>query len=117
MGRVLGEVALPALPVPPPVHERIDAERYLGTYSADVFDLTVSQDDDHRIWIEQVPKGIFAKMGGRVERTELVHYRDGMLIPVEADRGMHMPHTFLDDDGTGHALYLHLSRDVRRAGA
>lgn len=120
VGRVLGElgeVALPALPVPPPVPERIDAERYLGTYSADVFDLTVSQDDDRRIWIEQVPKGIFAEMGGRVERTELVPYRDGMLIPVEAARGMHMPHAFLGDDGTGHALYLHLGRAVRRAGA
>jgi hypothetical protein len=40
-----------------------------------------------------------------------------MLIPVRADRGMHMPHAFLGDDGTGHALYLHLGRAVRRAGA
>jgi hypothetical protein len=120
VGHVLGEltdVALPALPVPPPDPQRIDAERYLGTYSAEVFDLTVSQDDDRRIWIEQVPKGVFVEMGGQVERSELVHYRDDMLIPVEADRGMHMPHAFLGDDGTGHALYLHLGRAVRRAGA
>jgi hypothetical protein len=120
VGHVLGEltnVALPALPVPPADPQRIDAERYLGTYSADVFDLTVSQDDDHRIWIEQIPKGVFVEMGGKVERSELVHYREDMLIPVEADRGMHMPHAFLGDDGTGHALYLHLGRAVRRAGA
>jgi hypothetical protein len=56
-------------------------------------------------------------MGGQVERTELVHYRDDMLIPVEADRGMFMPHAFVGDDGDGHALYLHLGRAVRRAGA
>jgi CubicO group peptidase (beta-lactamase class C family) len=120
VGYVLGEltdVALPALPVPPADPRRIDAERYLGTYSAEVFDLTVSQDDDYRIWIEQIPKGVFVEMGGQVERSELVHYRDDTLIPLEADRGMHMPHAFLGDDGTGHALYLHLGRAVRRAGA
>jgi len=118
VGHVLGEltdVVLPALPVPPPDPGRIDAERYVGTYSAEVFDLTVSQDGDGRIWIEQTPKGIFADMGGQTERTELVHYRDDMLIPVKPDRGMHMPHAFVGDDGTGHALYLHLGRAVRRA--
>src|SRR5262245_46306639 len=120
VGHVLAEltgVGLPTLPVPPAEPQRIDAERYVGTYSAQVFDLTVTQDDDQRIWIEQQPKGLLAEMGERVERTELVHYRDDMLIPVQADRGMHMPHAFLGDDGTGHALYLHLGRAVRRAGA
>ncbi|GAA4490950.1 serine hydrolase domain-containing protein [Actinoallomurus oryzae] len=120
VGHVLGEltgVGLPALPVPPAEPRRIDAERYVGTYSAQVFDLTVSQDDDQRIWIQQTPKGAFEEMGGRAERSELVHYRDDMLIPIQADRGMHMPHAFVGDDGTGHALYLHLGRAVRRAGA
>ncbi|WNV85742.1 serine hydrolase domain-containing protein [Umezawaea sp. Da 62-37] len=119
-GHVLAEltdVALPSPPVPPAEPERIDAERFLGTYSAEVFDLTVSQDADHRIWIDQIPKGAYVEMGGKVERSELVHYREDMLIPIEADRGMHMPHAFLGDDGTGHALYLHLGRAVRRAGA
>jgi CubicO group peptidase (beta-lactamase class C family) len=120
VGHVLGEltdVGLPALPVPPAEPRPIDAERYVGTYSAQVFDLTVSQDSDRRIWIEQIPKGLLVEMGGRAERTELVHYRDDMLIPVRADRGMHMPHAFLGDDDTGHALYLHLGRAVRRTGA
>ncbi|WP_410667927.1 serine hydrolase domain-containing protein [Amycolatopsis sp. cmx-4-68] len=120
VGHVLAELAgvgLAAMPAPPAEPRQIDAQRYVGTYSAQVFDLTVSQDDDRRIWIEQVPKGAYIEMGGQVERTELVHYRDDMLIPVEADRGMHMPHAFLGDDGTGHALYLHLGRAVRRAGA
>ena len=50
----------------------IDAGRFVGTYSAEVFDLTVSQDDDGRIWIEQIPKGVFEELGGQAERTELV---------------------------------------------
>jgi CubicO group peptidase (beta-lactamase class C family) len=120
VGHVLSElsdVTLPPLPEPPREPQRVDATRYVGTYSAEVFDLTVSQDGDGRIWLEQTPKGIFVEMGGQAERTELVHYRDDMLIPVEADRGMHMPHAFVGDDGTGHALYLHLGRAVRRANA
>ncbi|SED19130.1 CubicO group peptidase, beta-lactamase class C family [Nocardioides exalbidus] len=120
VGQVLdsiSDVHLPSLPQPPAKPSRIDARRFVGTYSADVFDLTVSQDDDGRIWIEQVPKGAFIELGGQVERSELVAYRDDMLIPIEPDRGMHMPHAFLGDDGEGRALYLHLGRAVRRAGA
>ncbi|PRX46914.1 CubicO group peptidase (beta-lactamase class C family) [Prauserella shujinwangii] len=121
VGHVLSALAgtsLAELPVPPARPRRVDASRYAGTYSAEVFDLTVTQDDDGRIWIEQVPKGVFAEqLGGKVERTELVHYRDDMLIPLEPDRGMHMPHAFVGDDGAGRALYLHLGRVVRRAGA
>jgi CubicO group peptidase (beta-lactamase class C family) len=113
----LSGVALPALPAPPAEPWPVDAFRYVGTYSAEVFDLTVSQDEDRRIWIEQKPKGIFAELGGRPERTELVGYRDDMLIPLHAERGMHLPHAFLGDDGAGHALYLHLGRVIRRAGA
>ncbi|MGW5414190.1 serine hydrolase domain-containing protein [Actinomadura geliboluensis] len=120
VGRILGEladVALPAPPVPPTEVRSIDAERYTGTYSAQVFDLTVSQDGDQRIWIQQTPKGVLAEAGERVKRTELVHYRDDVLIAVHADGGVHMPYAFVGDDGTGHALYLHLGRAVRRAGA
>lgn len=120
VGHVLGElsdIGLPPLPAPPAEPARIDAARFVGTYSAQVYDLTVSQDDDGRIWIDQVPKGVLAEMGGQPERTELVHYRDDMLIPLQADHGMHMPHAFVGDDGAGHALYLHIGRAVRRADA
>ena len=113
----LTDTHLPALPVPPADPPQIDASRYVGTYSAEVFDLNVSQDDDGRVWIETVPKGMFEELGEQPERKELVHYSDDSLIPVEADHGMHMPHAFLGDDGEGHALYLHIGRAVRRAGA
>jgi CubicO group peptidase (beta-lactamase class C family) len=113
----LTDTRLPALPVPPAEPERVDASRFVGTYSAEVYDMVVSQDEDDRIWVEMTPKGIFAEMGEQPERHELVHYQGDSLIPVEADRGMHMPHAFVGDDGEGHALYLHVGRAVRRAGA
>ena len=106
-----------SLPHPPADPQPVDVSRFLGTYSAEVFDLTVSQDDDGRVWIEQRPKGAMIEMGGQVERIELVHYRDDMLIPLEADRGIFMPHGFVGDEGVGGALYLHLGRAIRRAGA
>ena len=77
--------------------------------------MTVSQDDDGRIWIDQVPKGIMVEMGEQPERTELVHYDGDSLIPVKADRGMYLPHAFVGDDGHGRALYLHVGRAIRRA--
>lgn len=111
---------LDPLPHPPQDPAPVTAEqaqRVLGTYSADVFDLHVTQDDGGRVWIEQVPKGAYVEMGGEVERSELVAYGEDLLIPREPDRGMHMPHAFLGDDGEGRALFLHLGRAVRRAGA
>ena len=95
----------------------IDAGRYVGTYSSEVADLTVSQDEDGRIWLEQTPKGIFKELGEKPERKELVHYQGDSLIPAEPEHGMHMPHAFVGDDGEGRALYLHVGRAVRRAGA
>jgi len=115
---LLGELAgvrLPELPVPPPNPERIDAQRFVGTYSNQVADLVVTQDGDGRIWVEQLPKGLFEELGERAERSELVHFHDDTLIPLEGDRGLHMPHAFLGDDGTGRALYLHVGRAIRRA--
>jgi CubicO group peptidase (beta-lactamase class C family) len=113
----LGGLALPALPAPPAEPEAIDATRYLGTYSAEVFDLVVSQDGEGRIWLDTTPKGLALEMGEVAERKELVHYAGDSLIPIEPDRGMHMPHAFVGDDGHGRALYMHVGRAVRRAGA
>ncbi len=110
----LADVRLPALPAPPAEPQRIDATRYVGTYSAEVADLVVTQDDDGRIWIDMTPKGIAQEIGEKAERKELVHYAGDSLIPLEADRGMYMPHAFVGDDGHGRAQYLHVGRAVRR---
>jgi CubicO group peptidase (beta-lactamase class C family) len=117
-GHVLGELAgvtMAPLPTPPATPQRIDASRYVGTYSTQVADMIVSQDEDGRIWIDQIPKGIFIELGGQPEHIELVHYEGDSLIPLKADRGMHIPHAFVGDSGTGRALYLHVGRAMRRA--
>jgi hypothetical protein len=82
-----------------------------------VADLTLSQDQDGRIWLEQTPKGELAELVGHAVRKELVHYREDFLIPVEPEQGMYVPHAFVGDDGAGHARFLHVGRAVRRAGS
>lgn len=117
---VFGELAgvtLPPLPAPPATPQRIDASRFVGTYATGILEMTVSQADDGRIWLDQVPKGLLVEMGQEPERSELVHYRDDSLIPVKADRGMYLPHAFVGDDGHGHAQYLHVGRAIRRVEA
>jgi hypothetical protein len=115
--RELAGVELPPLPSPPADPPRIDASRYVGTYSARVVDMVITQDEDGRIWAEQIPKGIFEELGQQPERRELVAYGEDTLIPLQAPEGLHTPHCFVGDDGAGHALFLHVGRALRRAGA
>ena len=72
-----------------------------------------TQNEDARAVLAEAEKEI----GEKAERKELVHYAGDSLIPIEADRGMYLPHAFVGDDGQGHALYLHVGRAVRRVDA
>ncbi|WP_253943857.1 serine hydrolase domain-containing protein [Nocardioides marmotae] len=117
VGRLLPELSgtsIPELPTPPSEPQPVDASRYVGTYSAEVLDLVVRQDEEQRIWVDTIYKGVFADMPPE-EPTELVGFGPDSLIPLRPDRGMHMPHNFLGDDGTGRARYLHLGRAFQRA--
>lgn len=113
--RELAGVELKPSPEPPDHPERIDASRYVGTYSCDIIDMIVRQDDDGRVWVEEIPKGIFVELGGKPETKELVHLRGDTLIPLTADRGVYIPAAFVGDDGASHAQYLHTGRAIRRA--
>jgi CubicO group peptidase (beta-lactamase class C family) len=117
-GHLVKELAgldLPAMPTPPAAAVPVDVERFLGTYTCEVADITIRQDDDGRLWLDQVPKGIFSELGPAPEPVELVGRDEHSLIAVKADNGLHTPHVFLGDDGTGRALYLHSGRALRRA--
>ncbi|MGW7088547.1 serine hydrolase domain-containing protein [Streptomyces sp. NPDC054871] len=117
VGRVLRDLAgieLPALPVPDPEAPRVDASRYVGTYASSAADTVISQDADGRVWAERTPKGIFAEIGGVPERIELVAAGEGTLIAAEPEQGMHRLHSFVGDDGEGHAQFLHTGRADRR---
>ncbi|GAA5169899.1 MULTISPECIES: serine hydrolase domain-containing protein [Amycolatopsis] len=109
----LAGIDRPPFPEPPSDPAPFDASRYTGTYSCEVADVTVSQDDDGRVWLEQVPKGVLAEVG-EAERTELVRLDGDTLITREAPHGLHQPHVFLGDDGTGRAEYVHSGRVIRR---
>ncbi|MBV8932072.1 MAG: beta-lactamase family protein [Kutzneria sp.] len=113
--RELAGVELPALPVPDPRAPRIDASRYIGTYSSSVSDTVISQDTVGRVWREYIPKGILVKADASPTKTELVSWHGEALLPVEPERGLYLPHAFLGDDGHGRALFLHTGRADRRA--
>ncbi len=115
--RDLAGIELPARPAPPARPRAIDAARYAGTYACDVAELTVSQDEDGRIWLEQVPKGAIAELVGQVDRDELVLLDGDTLISVRSRHGIHQPHVFVGDDGSGRARYIHSGRAIKRVTA
>jgi CubicO group peptidase (beta-lactamase class C family) len=111
----LAGVPVPPLPVPPEEPEPVDATSYLGTYSCDVGDIVVAQDHEGRVWATETPKGVALEMGDVEQRYELVRLRDDTLIRREPELGMYRVYAFLGDDGTGHSLYAHVGRAIRRA--
>ncbi|GAA1574123.1 serine hydrolase domain-containing protein [Kribbella sancticallisti] len=120
VGHVVKELAgleLPALPTPPAAPVQVEVDRFLGTYSCEVADVTIRQDEDGKVWLDQTPKGIFAELGAKPEPVELVGRDEQSLIALKPENGFHSPHVFLGDDGTGRALYIHSGRAMRRAPA
>jgi CubicO group peptidase (beta-lactamase class C family) len=120
VGRVLRELAdvdVPAFPSPDSAAPPPDASRYLGTYSSPVMEITVTRDDDGRVWMHRAPKGHRVELGERPERLDLLGWRGDTLMPATPKNGMHVPHAFIGDDGAGHARYLHFGRALRRVDA
>ena len=113
----LTDVRLAEPPTPPADPQPVDATAYLGTYSCEVADLTVTQDPDGRMWLDETPKGIAVEFGDVPTHTELVRLEGDTLIAREADRGMHRVYAFLGAD-PGPATYLHSGRALpRNAGS
>lgn len=113
----LADITMPDLPAPADDGDPINLERVLGTYSSSVSDQTVRVDDEGRVWLDQTMKGLFATLGPAPEPVELVGWRGDTLLPRTATSGVHMPHAFVGDDGTGRAAYLHTGRADRRVVA
>ena len=81
-------VTLHGFPVPHAEPVPVDAAPLVGFYSNSTIDLTVSVDDEGRIWVDSTPKGILAEMGQTPEHTELVGFSADSLITAEpADPG------------------------------
>ncbi|MFI6662105.1 serine hydrolase domain-containing protein [Streptomyces sp. NPDC050523] len=112
--RELAGAAVPPLPVPPADHRPLDASRYVGTYSSRVFDNTITQDDDGRVWVRCDPKGLAAEMGMETTTTELVALDGDTLIAKEPENGFHQPYAFVGGGPDGPAQFLHTGRADRR---
>ena len=110
----LAGVQITALPVPPADPAEVDATRYVGTYANRMVDVTVSQDQAGLVWVQMQPKQEMAELTMQGERKQLVALAPDVLIPLEAEQGLHVPHAFVGDDGAGHAQFLHIGRVVRR---
>jgi CubicO group peptidase (beta-lactamase class C family) len=116
VGHVLTELAdvrLAEPPRPPADPQPVDAAAYVGTYSCEVAHLTVTQEADGRVWLDETPKGIAVEFGDVPTRTELVRLEGDTLIAREPDRGMHRVYAFLGAEN-GPATYLHSGRALPR---
>lgn len=116
--RELADVTVPPNPTPEDAAGPAPAaHRIEGTYSSAVSDSTVTVDEQGRIWLEQVMKGMFADLAPNPEPVELLPWRADTLVPRTPTMGMYMPHAFVGDDGDGRALFLHTGRADRRLPA
>lgn len=109
-------VELPGFPTVPTEEVAVDAAPLVGFYSNSTFDMTVSVDDDGRIWLDSIPKGIAAEMGEEAEHVQLVGLDADSLIAVEATmKEMHVVYAFLGEDGDGRRTHMHYGRAISRA--
>ncbi|PRB12005.1 serine hydrolase [Microbacterium sp. MYb72] len=106
----IGQKETPAASGPAP-H---DAGRFVGRYESSTAITTISRTDDGRLWLDRTPRGVVADLGDLPYRTELVSWRDDVLLPVDPEGGVRQPIAFLGDDGTGRAAHLHTGRADRR---
>jgi len=114
---VLTGVELPDRPTPPAEPVQVDVSRYLGRYADTIYDITVSQDADGKVWLDRRPKDIHAEIGEKPIRFELVHLAGDSLITVEPYHGIHVVFAFIGSvtsSGTDKAKYVHYGRVVSR---
>jgi CubicO group peptidase (beta-lactamase class C family) len=88
------------------------AARFLGLYSASVMEMTVTRDDEGRLWLDEVPKGVFAQLGVPAKRSRVVPHGESSLINVDRQMGIHFLYAFLGSEGP--AEFLHNGRAMPR---
>ncbi|WP_120004818.1 serine hydrolase domain-containing protein [Nesterenkonia muleiensis] len=116
--KLSGKKLLKPLPVPegePALVDEQTAARFLGTYSASVLDMVVSQDEAGLLWIDEIPKGLFVELGQPPTRSAVVPHRGTGLVTMEKRMGTHFRYAFLGDDGSGRAQFLHTGRAMPRS--
>ena len=81
-----------------------------------VRETVISQDSDGRIWAKRTAKAEFRVLGAPVETIELVPLSGSTLITKFPSGGRHWPYTFMGDDGSGRAAFVHNGRANPRVG-
>jgi hypothetical protein len=99
----------------PPVRTRPSCTGPRSATSASIAgeDNLVRVDEDGRIFLDYVPKGINAELGEQPETIEMLPYSDNALISAKRYYGSHFVVAFLADD-EGHTRYMYESRISRR---
>jgi CubicO group peptidase (beta-lactamase class C family) len=116
-GHVLTELAgigMPADPEPPEHPEPVDPRRYAGRYESPATRFDIEADTDGELRCELRMLGEYADMMRQTEpeRDRIVRLDGDTFV---FDR-MRITITFVGDDGTGRARYLHIGRAVPRVG-
>ena len=114
--RVLRDLAgleTPPEAVPDPAATMPDASRFAGKYSGEAEDNVVRVDEDGRVFIDSVPKGTSAELGGQPETIEMLPYSGSALISAKRYFGSHFVTAFLAED-EGRTRYMYDGRIARR---
>lgn len=116
-GRVLRDLAgLEAPPevVPDPTATMPDTSRFLGRYANAAEENVIRADEDGRVFLDFVPKGISVELGELEETFEMLPYSDNVLVTARRFFGSHFTVAFLGDDGEDRTPFLYGSRIARR---
>jgi hypothetical protein len=99
--------------VPDPAATIPDTSRFVGKYSNAAEDNLVRVDEDGRVFLDYVPKGISAELGEQPETIEMLPYSGNALISAKRYYGSYSVVTFLADE-EGRTQYMYESRISRR---
>jgi CubicO group peptidase (beta-lactamase class C family) len=107
----LGEVELVTSLQPAVAFGSYDASRYVGVYSSEMAETTVTQSTaDGKLRIDRRPTPVFAQLGVQPEHVEVVRSTNETFVSVETQKGVHLPYAFVGEGENGHALFLHTGR-------
>jgi CubicO group peptidase (beta-lactamase class C family) len=115
--RLTGETVLHPLPDPAdalPALSAEEAEKYVGTYSSSVLDVTISRDDAGDLWVKSSVKGALLGLVPDEPAERVVPVAGNGLISLEGTAGIHVIHRFLDPDESGRFTFVFNSRALPR---
>ena len=115
--KLTGQTVLHAMPDPAdalPALSADDAEKYVGTYSSSVLDVTISRDDAGELWAKSELKGALKGLAPDEPAEHVAPIAGNGLIQVEGSGGIHVIYRFLEPDASGRFTFIFNSRALPR---